>query len=219
MDPQFWLDRWKQSDTGFHREKAHGVLTRFWPRLDIPKESTVFVPLCGMSWDMVWLANAGHKIIGVELSDIAIDAFFKSQNLTPQKRRQEDFTIWSSAPYEIWHGDMFKLPASVIGSCTALYDRASLVALPEKMQVPYAHLLKTHLPSKAKLLLVSLTFDQDEMKGPPFSTPRKRIKELFEPSFEIETLDDSMALDENDNLKKRGLTALSENCYLLQKRI
>ncbi len=217
MEPKFWLDRWKNSDIGFHREDANINLRRFWPQLNLPSKSSVFVPLCGMSQDMSWLAQNGHKVIGVELSDIAIKRFFKGQNLSPQLRQQDGFQVWSAGPFELWAGDMFKLPSQLINNCPAVYDRASLVALPSAMQNDYAKLLITHLPAQAQILLISLSYDQKEMDGPPFSTPTQRVEDLFQPSFGIEVLDQTMTLEENDNLKKRGLTSLYETCYLLKK--
>jgi Thiopurine S-methyltransferase (TPMT). len=35
----------------------------------------VLVPLCGKSLDMDWLLDAGYKVFGIELSNIAIQAF------------------------------------------------------------------------------------------------------------------------------------------------
>jgi len=218
MDAKFWLERWENSETGFHREDANANLRRFWPRLNLPPKSTVFVPLCGRSSDMPLLAQNGHKIIGVELSDIAIKMFFEKQNLAPDIRQQDGFDIWSAGPYELWVGDMFKLPGQLINNCSAVYDRASLVAFPREMQKDYSKLLAAHLAGQAQILLVSLSYDQTEMEGPPFSTPADRIEDLFQSSFDIKALDHAMTLEENGNLKKRGLTSLTESCYLLKKR-
>ena len=36
----------------------------------------VWVPLCGKSVDVTWLAVSGHRVLGVELSGVAIDQLF-----------------------------------------------------------------------------------------------------------------------------------------------
>jgi hypothetical protein len=36
----------------------------------------VWVPLCGKSVDVTWLAVSGHRVLGVELSGVAIDLLF-----------------------------------------------------------------------------------------------------------------------------------------------
>ncbi len=57
MDPDFWHERWKNQDIGFHQPDFHALLQKYWPRLEIPAAAPVFVPLCGKSLDMVWLAQ------------------------------------------------------------------------------------------------------------------------------------------------------------------
>jgi len=218
MEAKFWLERWQNSEIGFHREDANASLLRFWPQLNLPAQSTVFVPLCGMSSDMPFLAQTGHKIIGVELSNIAIKKFFENQNLTPDIRQQDGFDIWSADPYELWVGYLFKLPGQLINQCSAVYDRASLVAFPLQMQKDYSALLAAHLARQAQILLISLSYDQTEMDGPPFSTPVERVEDFFQSNFNIDALDHAMTLAENENLKRRGLTSLTESCYHLTKR-
>lgn len=218
MEPKFWIDRWQRQEIGFHRDETHENLQRFWSQLNPPQGSTVYVPLCGMSNDMAWIAGNGHKVIGVELSEIAIKAFFDAQQLTPETQTSGEFTIWSSGPFEIWAGDIFKLPVHAINDCAAVYDRAALVALPTAMQNDYVARLAKHLAPRTQILLISLAFDQSEMEGPPFSIPNARIDALFADSFKIQVLESENALEANQNLKKRGLTDLEETCYLLTRR-
>lgn len=234
MDEKFWLDRWAQKEIGFHRVAAQPALVKFWPALQLPKSSTVLVPLCGMSADMVWLAEQGHTVIGVELSEVAINEFFSAQGIIPKTHATNGFTVYRSANYELWCGNFSKLPPEVLHRCNALYDRASLVALPANMQNDYAHLIATHLgrattglppkqhdnqtQARHQYLLIALEFDQDVMPGPPFSMPQERISKLYGNAFDITCLERTPALDQNENLKSRGLTALTETCYRLTRK-
>ena len=52
MDPDYWLQRWNQGRTGFHRDDVMPLLQRHWPALDLPASSPVFVPLAGKTLDM-----------------------------------------------------------------------------------------------------------------------------------------------------------------------
>lgn len=67
-DNVLWLQCWRDRQTAFHQKAVNQLLARFWPSLDLAKGSRVFVPLCGKSLDMIWLAQQGHEVIGVELS-------------------------------------------------------------------------------------------------------------------------------------------------------
>ncbi len=217
MDADFWINRWQKGDIGFHRDIIHDCLKRHWPKLELKKNGAVFVPLCGKSLDMTWLAQQGHKVIGIELSELAIKTFFEYINVKPTTRSGPSFTIWSAGPYELWCGDIFNLPSDALNDAVAIYDRASLVAFPPADQQRYAEFLATNAPANAKLLLVSLHYDQSEMTGPPFSISRRRVQELFADTFKIKELERESVLEKNENLKKRGLTWVEETSYLITR--
>ena len=91
----------------------------------------MFVPLCGKSLDMIWLAEQGYEVIGVELSPIAVKAFFNENHLRPVKRQLCDFTLWQHGNISILCGDYFSLTKGHLGHIDIVYDRAALTALPE----------------------------------------------------------------------------------------
>ncbi|MEA2773553.1 MAG: thiopurine S-methyltransferase, partial [Acetobacteraceae bacterium] len=86
MQPEFWRDRWFRGQIGFHQPAVERYLEEHWADLDTVKGSCVFVPLCGKSLDLLWLRDIGHGVIGVELSDIAVQAFCM-ENGIPARRR------------------------------------------------------------------------------------------------------------------------------------
>lgn len=218
MEAKFWLDRWAKDDIGFHRDVVNAGLQTQWPTLALAPQSSVFVPLCGKTGDMAWLANAGHRVIGVELSERALLAFFADRGLQPVATKNGNHTIFSAGPYELWCGDLFTLPPATLADVAGIYDRASLVALPPAMQQQYADFAARHYPADTPVLLVALDYDETEMDGPPFSIPPERLDALFAEHFTIETRSTNHALEQNDNLRKRGLTALRESCYVLRRK-
>ena len=98
MDTDYWRERWARSETGFHQKEINPHLQRFWSALNLAPGSRVFVPLCGKSRDMLWLRGQGHEVVGVEISPLAVEAFFaeaacmrQSQNTIPSaSTRQKD---------------------------------------------------------------------------------------------------------------------------------
>jgi thiopurine S-methyltransferase len=217
MEPSFWLDRWDRQEIGFHQGDFDAALVRYWPRLDVPAGSRVFVPLCGKSLDMVWLAQQGYRVIGAELSERAVDDFFAERGLTPDVRREAGFVVKSSGPYEIWIGDIFALPVEAVQDVGGVYDRAALVALPADMQHRYAEQIETLTP-KAPILLITIDYDQCEMPGPPFATSRAAIEKLFAGHYQVEVVATKDALDAHPHFKARGLTALTGSVAVLIPR-
>ncbi len=216
-DPNFWLERWQNNEIGFHSEDVQPALIKHWPILQIAKGARVFVPLCGKTLDMAWLAAAGHVVVGSELSPLAVDAFFAERKLTPQMRLQPPFTIKSMARYELWCGDFFALRKNEI-NVSAAYDRAALVAMPPNLQPHYAAKMAELLPAGAKVLLIGLDYDPKEMQGPPFNVPKARVRDMFGKDFDVSVIDARDGLTKSEHLKKRGITWLEEASYLLVRR-
>ena len=54
---EYWRDRWKEGNTGWHREEVNKYLIKYVNELTGGRSNLrIFVPLCGKSVDMLWLA-------------------------------------------------------------------------------------------------------------------------------------------------------------------
>ena len=75
-DQEFWHNKWASNQIGFHLDDVNPLLPAFWQYTNPKREDTVLVPLCGKSEDLIWLATKHDEVQGVELSLIAVRAFF-----------------------------------------------------------------------------------------------------------------------------------------------
>lgn len=216
VDANFWRERWQNKDIGFHQPAIHELLQAHWPSLGLDAGAQVFVPLCGKSLDMVWLAEQGHRVVGAELSDIAVDNFFAERGLEPVVRTVGNLLVKSAGPYELWCGDIFEMPPDAAAGIGSVYDRAALVAFPAELQQRYAGKLKELVPAAAPILLITLDYDAEKMTGPPFAVPRGEVDRLFADSYAITELECRDALDSNPRFRQRGLSALEECALLLR---
>jgi thiopurine S-methyltransferase len=218
MEKAFWEESWERGDIGFHQNDIYHNLQRFYHRLAVAEGDPVFVPLCGKTLDMLWLQQQGASVIGVELSSLAVQAFFDENMLDVVRERDESFERYKNGDLEILCGDLFNLKQDDLAGSCVVYDRASLGALPPEMRRRYSLKLASLLPSGSRVLLVTFDYDQAEMAGPPFAVTTKELEELFAVDFTIEPLIETDALESYQALEKRGLTRLSENVYLLIRK-
>ena len=219
MDRDFWEQRWQQRDIGFHQPHVHEQLKKLWPPLNLPRGSAVFVPMAGKSRDMIWLATQGHRIIGVELSDIAVREFFTEGRQTPARTSVVNFEISSAGPFSLYCGDFFDMRAEALSDVAAVYDRAALIALPATLRKRYAETLARILPRDAIIFLIGLDYPEHEISGPPFSVARQEIEQLFGETFDVAVLEARDGLAASPNLQKRGVTRLQETSYLLRRHL
>lgn len=215
MNPEFWLERWQKSEIGFHQTDINGHLQNFWPHLNPIPGSTVFVPLCGKSRDMLWLRQQGHAVLGVEISPIAVNDFFAENGLPATVGQQNNHNRWQYDGITLLEGDFFKLTRQDAENVSHVFDRASLVALPPELRGDYARHLKAILPCHANVLLVAFDYNQAEMDGPPFSVSLAEIQALYRQHYGIKHLHVQDILDDYPPFRERGLRGLQENVYLL----
>ncbi len=213
MNPDFWHARWQQNQIGFHQQDINMHLQDYWPSLGVPEGGRVFVPLCGKSRDMLWLLSQGYRVLGVEVSPIAVEGFFREHDLQPGVTERGAFESWACDDLEILCGDFFHLTPEDMEQVNAVYDRASLVALPPAMRADYAAQLTELLAADTSVLLVSMEYPDHEMQGPPFSVIRQEVESLYQSAFRINLLAGVDILKENENLRRKGLTRMQEKVY------
>lgn len=228
MQQDFWLERWQKGETGFHQEQLNPYLAHFYGDKGAPLENRqalrVFVPLCGKSVDMLWLAQNGYEILGIECSEIAVKDFFETQNLQYKIVEDKVFTRYISdakegqSRIEIIQGDFFDLVADDLESVTDIYDRASMIALPEAMRLDYFKKMTGLQGQGMRTLLITLTYPQEEMNGPPFSVTKNELNDLYAEKFKIDKLLGKDILVNEPRFQQRGLSALYETAYKLTRK-
>ena len=144
MSNKVWKEKWKRNDIAFHQSTASHLLKKHLLQLNIPAGSEILVPMCGKSLDMNILADMGYNVIGIELSNIAIKAYFDALNVKPTREKNRRFIRWKHKNTEIWCGDIFDLTEKEIGHIRVLYD-----CLPTPVLVTYS-IFTTYWQKKAK---------------------------------------------------------------------
>ena len=217
MQPDFWLNRWRTAQIGFHQASVDRHLKAYWPLLKLRANSPVFVPLCGKSLDLMWLRERGHSVKGVELSPVALESFFMEHGIPARRHVLADFDAYEADGLTLFRGDYFKLTSALLGSVSAIYDRAALISWPPAARESYVKQLNLLTSPGTQTLLTVVEFPPDQMSGPPFPLTRDTIENLYASHYSIEELARHEILELEPRLKARGLTELREVCYRLTR--
>ncbi|KPV39031.1 thiopurine S-methyltransferase [Thiohalorhabdus denitrificans] len=219
MDREFWLDRWKNNRINWHLEKVNPHLLDFWPEMPVPAGGRVFVPLCGKTVDMHWLAaERGHTVVGVELSEQACRDFYAENGMEPEVTEDGPFLRFHAGGVTILCGDFFDLDADRLGPVDGVFDRASFIALPPEMRERYGRAMHDLLPSRPPILFWTLEYPQEQMSGPPFAVHEPELETLYGSTYELETLRLWDVLEESPGFREAGVTELREHVYRLTAR-
>lgn len=211
MDANFWHAKWERNEIGFHGSEAHPLLREHFDALALAPGSRIFLPLCGKTLDIHWLLAQGHRVVGAELSPLAVQQLFAELGVEPTVSRVGALDRYAVEDLDIYVGDIFDLTAEILGPVDAVYDRAALVALPHTMRPRYtAHL--TAITREAPQLLICFEYDQSQHAGPPFSIDSDEVRQHYAGRFRATRL---AQVDVAGGLK--GKCPATESVWLLKK--
>ncbi|AWP21410.1 putative thiopurine S-methyltransferase [Scophthalmus maximus] len=214
-----WEERWHDDRIGFHQPDVHKLLENNIEKVLAGRaEVSFFFPLCGKAVDMKWLADMGHSVVGVEISEKAIKQFFEESNLTYSEEPVAAIPgakVYKSSEKNItlYQCDLYNFSSSIHGQFGAIWDRGSLVAINPQDREKYASLIISLMAKDCRYLLDTLLYNAELHKGPPFLVPDEQVHSLFGSSCNIELLQSVDAL--TDRYRGWGLDSLTENVHLV----
>lgn len=215
MEAEFWHQRWREGKIGFHLNETNPNLAEWYSRLGIHPGQRVFVPLCGKSLDLLGLERQGVEVVGVEINELAVRGFFEENGLEPEVVSVNAHDAWRAGKITLLRADYFDLQPDELGPVDAVYDRASLIALPTEMRAEYAEKMRKLLSSDVPVLLITLEYPPHQMSGPPFSVSQTEVERLFGEHYRVERLASIDLLSEEPRWREKGLETMTEHVYLL----
>lgn len=188
---------------GWHRDTVNKFLIKYVHELTGGRSNLrVFVPLCGKSLDMLWLAEQGHNVVGVEVAKQAIESFFEENDLTFSVEKVKlAATVDPVDVYKcvekkiiIFCCDLFVLSEEDVGGrFDAIWDRGSLSAMQPAVVnrgKKYAKKLHSLLAADGNYLLEPyLYYGVDRGKSLPASISDELRNEIYEEDFILKELE------------------------------
>ncbi|XP_074063254.1 thiopurine S-methyltransferase [Macrotis lagotis] len=218
----YWHEKWKIHNIGFHQEQGNKLLKKHMNTfLDGRNGLRVFFPLCGKAVEMKWFADLGHSVVGVEISQLAIQEFFTEQNLSYSEESVAGISgakvfKSSSGNITLYCCSIFDLPRANVGKFDRIWDRGALVAINPDDRERYAKLMLSMMEKGFHYLLATVSYDPTKHPGPPFYVPDSEVKSLFGSTCNIQCLEEVDALEERH--KKWGIDYFIETLYLFTEK-
>ena len=212
QDMEFWHNRWHTQQIGWHRAVYNDMLLKHWPTINAAENSKVMVPLCGKSLDMLWLAEQGYSVVGLEMVEKAIQDFFAENDLEYTSKITENHTEYSSQNITIYQGNVLDIVSGKIDA-DAWYDRAAMIAIDPSTRQSYVEQLRSQTKPGAVGLLITFAYPQEQMAGPPFALYDEHVFDLFHDGFTVECLETVRLEDEKD----RGLSEIHSSVFKITR--
>ncbi|XP_059326886.1 thiopurine S-methyltransferase isoform X2 [Ammospiza nelsoni] len=166
-----WLEKWELGNIGFHKEEGHPLLQKYLDVLLNGRSGLrIFFPLCGKAVEMKWLADMGHSVVGVEISEQAVKDFFSEHSLpyceepVPEISGAKMFQS-TSGNISLYCCSIYDLSSSIIGKFDGVWDRGALVAVNPCDRQRYASLMISLVEKNSSYLLVTVSYDPNKHKA------------------------------------------------------
>ncbi|HMW47250.1 MAG TPA: thiopurine S-methyltransferase [Cellvibrionaceae bacterium] len=216
-----WQDKWRRNDIAFHQPQVNPLLQQYLPSLKLCPGDQVLVPLCGKSVDMDWFIQQGLSVIGVEVSAVAIAAYFATLAITPKQQVQGNFIRWQFEQRQILCGDIFDLRLRDLNKIKLVYDCAALTALPPQLRILYVAHLRRTLPSSSPILLMTVESSETNLTAldalPSAQRIDSEVSALYQKEYQIKLLHGASCVRIDPEHPSIGPCALDEKVYLLNK--
>ncbi len=118
-----WKQHWHEGRIGWHQADGSPLLKQHWSA----SGKRVLLPMCGKTRDLLWLEQQGNEVVGVELSELAVEAFFEENQLA-FSRHEGQLTEYRARERRIrlFCGDYFAFSGEQFDGH---FDRGALVAM------------------------------------------------------------------------------------------
>lgn len=192
----YWSHRWTLEDTPWHQPKVHPFLEGEARRvLGHRNNAVVLVPLCGKALELKWFYDLGHRVVGVEYVEASARQFFSDSALAVEECKCPSLgcTVLQTPDgrLKIFCCSIFDLGRCTLSPVDVVWDRASLVAVPEDSRQTYARLLKSLLAPNSVYLLVTCVHLDSSYTGFPKSVGDDEVYGLFGDTMNVQKISES----------------------------
>jgi len=182
-----WIKCWDDTDTTWVLDHVHPCLPRHSKKL-LGNDTTgnkILIPLCGDTLALKWLADLGNIVIGIEISEKAIQSFFKNTDIVydvePMNSNPDGkIFISEDRTIQIFCCDLYELNPEhepKLRNIDAIWDSASFSAVEPEERMQYGKVLRSFVVSGTTYMLE--TTDRTPGQGPSYFIPKEEIERSF----------------------------------------
>ncbi|EDV20859.1 uncharacterized protein TRIADDRAFT_60802 [Trichoplax adhaerens] len=199
---QDWEKMWNDGQLGSMTSKFHPMMVKFHEMIiQSDRHNRVFVPLCGNSLDLLWLARKGCSVVGSECVAFACQNFFTENQIPYEIRALDgiDGNVYCSKDEKldirIFQCDHYQLSPRIVGyPLDSVWDRGAFNSVPMKRRAEYVQHMSTLLTSSATVLVAVSEYEivSEGDANHDIPTAEEGIYIAFKPLASVELIERSI---------------------------
>ena len=189
---QFWNKLYQDKKDEWTSEATDKELLKFYDILtDTKTDLDVLVPMCGKTQVMLSFAEKGHRVVGIEWSELAVKQFFEENCLeyTTQSRSigGTEMPVYKAndKAITVYCGDLFAFKQDDLGGFDCIFDHASIGSFDftEIKRTTYAELMNSFTKPGGRILLSIFDYQHSEPPIIPFAVTEEEVVNLYGEHF------------------------------------
>jgi len=168
-----WQKHYDENDLAWDLGEVANPFVRLWED-KVLKPGTLIVPGCGQGHEVIYFAERGFQVTGVDYTSGAVGLLqknLKSRNLNGK----------------VLHRNFFELDETHDQAYDNMLEQTFFCAIHKDQRSAYVETVSRIL--KPGGLLFGLFYETGEEGGPPFNTTEADIQNHFSAAFDIESLE------------------------------
>ena len=185
-------EMYTESKDQWTKEAADRELLKFYDVLTNGKENlSVLLPLCGKTEVLLYFAEKGHRVVGIEWSEVAVKMFFQENNLSYSCQTRNisstDIPVFTANDKDItiYCANIFSFEYENLGGFDCICDHASIGCISKDDTAKYANIMAAFTKPGGRMLLSICDYDYSEHPYPLFAVTQEEVTSLYSSSFEI----------------------------------
>jgi len=207
---QFWDTLYQEGEDVWTKQEADKTLLKFHDILTNGKTGLdILVPMCGKTKVLLHLAEKGHRVVGIEWSQVAVRQFLEENKLeyTTQlcKIGGTDIPAYKvkDKAVTVYCGDFFAFKEHNMGPFDCVFDNGALECFSFQAgeRLAYAVIINSVTKPGGRILQSIFDYEHAEHPMSPFAVTEAELTVLYKEHYNIQLLQELSAKEFVDVFK------------------
>ncbi|XP_048256182.1 probable thiopurine S-methyltransferase isoform X1 [Haliotis rufescens] len=188
-----WLTAWDKGQWDFTYMEPGPNLAKYFEKVTEGRKGLkILVPLCATTYDLIWLCEQGHSVVGADLAESAAQRIFKQYRQEPiiedvpsiaGKLYKND-----SGTFKYYVGNFLRFSEDLEGTFDFIWDSKAMCAVDVRDRPDYLKVIRRVMGPKCTMML---EFPKKIYPGAPYHFTEEQLNEFYGDICDVEYQDES----------------------------
>ncbi|XP_071118328.1 probable thiopurine S-methyltransferase [Haliotis cracherodii] len=188
---QDWLTAWDKGHWDFVYLKPSPNLVKYFDKVTEGRKGLkILVPHCATTYDLIWLCEQGHSVVGTDLAESAAQRIFKQYKKKPViedvPRIAGKLYKNDTGTFKFYVGNFFLFNEDLEGTFDFIWDSKAMCAVDVRDRHDYLKVIRRVMGPRCTMML---EFPKNIFPGAPYHFTEEQLKDIYGDICDVEYQD------------------------------